>query len=133
MTSNDIPYFAFVEDPARNFLRATLSGHWDVSVVGAFEKEARLAMCRVAGGDGSNTLVLKDARESGVQSQTVAQRLQMLASDLPTKRTAVLIRSMLHKLQADRINPVDYHCVFDHEDAALKWLLNPELDSSAQS
>lgn len=133
MTSNDIPYFAFVEDPARNFLCATLSGHWDVSVVDAFEKKARLAMCRAAGGDGSNALVLIDARESGVQSQVVAQRLQMLASDLPTKRTAVLIRSMLHKLQADRINPVDHHCVFNHQDAALEWLLKPGPDSSAQS
>lgn len=124
-------HFAFVENPARKFLRANLSGHWDVSVMDAFEKEARRAISRAAGGDGLNALVLIDARKSGVQSQDVAQRLQILAAELPAKRTAVLVANMLHKLQAKRINPVDHHRVFDREDAALEWLFIPGSNGSA--
>jgi hypothetical protein len=127
--SNAEQPFTITEDPARRYMRADLAGHWDMATIKSFDVAARQAIKRTGGATGASALVLIDARASGVQSQNVVQRLQTLAGDIRTKKTAVLVPNTLSKLQAHRINPVGHQRVFASEDEALEWLFAPGPDA----
>ncbi len=106
-------------------IRAQLSGYWNDDVLALFDRELRheVALARSAR-PRERVHLLIDARACGVQSPNVVKGLQDLAKDLSgsIERTAAVIKGALHKMQANRINPIDYHRVFGDVDEALAWL-----------
>jgi hypothetical protein len=120
------PEFTIGFDKQRHILRARLMGPWLPETVERFAAEMQEAKARHAKtlDSGSAISVLIDAREHGVQSQQVVSRLRELAGEFSRDvgRTAVIVTSAVHQLQAKRINPVAEHRVFATEGDAIAWL-----------
>ena len=114
--------FAIYHDTKARMLRITLNGHWDEATTAAFESEMRRWINILKVGCSANLLI--DARQHGVQSQQTVRALQALAQHgaQAFRRTAVLVDSALHLLQAQRIQPTDHHRIFGNESEALAWL-----------
>lgn len=97
--------YTFEPDPARKLLDIRLMGLWDQATVDRYEAARRNAFvdmvhhCR-----SEETLVLVDRSEQPVQTADVVARLNVVVSGGPqVLRTAVVVSSTLHKLQAMRI------------------------------
>ena len=115
--------FTFQHEPRQKLLRINLSGHWDQDTLSRFEV-AMAGSLRAAAVAGPVRLLI-DARRHGVQSQATAAALQRLAATGrdAVLRTAVVVESAVHKLQANRINAEAHHRVFESESHATNWLL----------
>lgn len=124
-------YFQIVEGSAGQHICATLNGFWDIEVLKHFDREARRVVTEVTQrSPGCGLTVLIDARESVTQSQDVATGFQALSASLGKniRKTAVLVSSTIHKMQAERINPSSNHRIFHEEKEALSWLAKEEPD-----
>jgi len=129
MTANDVETaeYQILFEPQYAILRVVLLGHWSMAIEERFEQDLDRAKLksRASAPYLSDLKILIDGRQHGVQSQAVIQRLarysETLSSDV--KKTAVIVESALHRLQAQRLADNESHKVFVNEDAAIKWLI----------
>jgi hypothetical protein len=137
MSSNLItvesPHYSATLDPDRKLVQIMLRGHWTIDVARAYEAEFRAALAQFAhrGCLLGEQITLIDITGFGVQSQEVAALLEPFAADqtIAPRRTAMVVGTMLAKLQARRVAP-DYR-IFVSREEALAWLIEPEALSRA--
>lgn len=123
------PAYRIKTDPPRNQLRLTFSGHMNVALLDAFEKEFEAALALMAEGNErpDRYLVLVDLRQQQVQQQDVVARFQAIVARFKPslRRIAVVMSgSVLHKMQAQRIGGMENHAIFCSEEDALNWLVS---------
>lgn len=115
-------------DPARKFVEISMRGHWDDATIKRFISDLRQRLQALPAGGcrfgEQNTLF--DTTAYAVQSQEVLAQLGNLASDptIRSRKVAVLVSSMLIKMQARRIAP--RYGFFEDRDEALRWLFEPD-------
>lgn len=124
----DDPEFTIRIAPARNYVEIIMRGYWDDATMKRFDSELRRMLpalpaggCRIGE---QNTLF--DTTAYAVQSQDVLAQLGTMASDpsIGSRRIAVLVSSVLNKLQTRRIAPG--YGLFSDREAALQWLFEPD-------
>lgn len=124
--AGDVTPYEISQDPS-GFVRVTLRGYWSLNELDQFHTalDALVANHR-AQPDGSRPLrFLMDGREQQVQSREVIGALQRHAIHRAGEdvRVAVVVATMIRKLQADRVSPAANRAVFFDEDEARTWLL----------
>ena len=89
------------------------------------ELDALIAGHEGESGGADQLRLLMDGREQQVQSREVIEALQRRAGNRGTARVrvAVLVATMLRKLQADRVSPAANRAIFFDENEARAWLL----------
>ena len=124
----DDPAFTIRIAPERNYVEIVMRGYWDDATMKRFDSELRRMLpalpaggCRIGE---QNTLF--DTTAYAVQSQDVLAQLGTMASDpsIGSRRIAVLVSSVLNKLQTRRIAPG--YGLFSDREAALQWLFEPD-------
>lgn len=114
------------EDP-NGVVRVTLRGYWSLDDLDRFHRALDDVVARHrARPSGSQPLrFLMDGREQQVQSRDVIEGLQRHAVHRAGEdvRVAVIVASMIRKLQADRVSPAANRAVFFDEAEARAWLL----------
>lgn len=117
-------------DARTRTLRITLSGLWTVEVLRGFGAE--MMARRQQAGDGDFD-VLSDSRAFPVQTNDVAQAFTAtMNAPIPgLRRIAVVVGSMLNKLQAGRVFTAPHIRVFTDMAAAEAWLAEGRDSSPA--
>jgi len=112
-------------DASKPRLYAKIQGFWDEAVFARFVRELAETSKNFPA-DATTTLI--DATEATVQSVAVMEKMREFVHDnestLP-RRTAVVVSSVLVKLQFDRTAPTRIdakQAFFDSRAAAEKWL-----------
>lgn len=118
------PKYTLKFDAERCFLRVTISGHWLLDDLAAYDKAQRDELERLAalGFGPLKTGILIDARGQGPQSQDVVAALGVIfqAPIYRARQVAVLQSSALLAMQARRVDAQSR--VFTNEDEAIAWL-----------
>jgi hypothetical protein len=121
------PHYSARLDPGQKLVEIVLRGHWTVDIARSYERDFRSALDELAqrGCPLGEQATLIDITGFGVQPQDVAAQLELFAADqsIAPRRTAMVVSTMLLKLQARRVAP-DYR-IFDNRDEALAWLTEP--------
>lgn len=119
--------FSINHDPAHGVLRLTLTGYWSPPTLKAFADQlllvaGKLKVARIPFG------VLSDSRHFDVQSADVSDgftRLMASAGRVHDGRTAIVVGSMINKLQAERAMGSTRLRVFLDMAEAEAWLASP--------
>lgn len=117
------PYYIAV-DHASRLLDMKLSGIWDVETAHAFEKALRgeFALLRTSRRPFD---VIADLREWLVQSQettAIHEKLMAFGHECGMRNVALLVSSVLTKLQTLRMASSDHFQAFDDESEARAWI-----------
>ena len=124
MASDEAPPYEISFDPATVTLRLTLRGFWTLATLAAFSAK----MLSVTSGIRRQHLlfgVLSDSRTFAVQSTIVGAGFTALmgqASRTHKGPTAIVVASMMNKLQAERTMVSPRLRVFLDYDEAATWL-----------
>lgn len=116
--------YSITRDPSRALIRYRLEGFWNVENVDEFCAALKIeveTMTRT----GRTPHVLGDARDFAVQSASVSGAFEkaMMRDIVPrVGRLAILVSSMLSKLQVERDAVAPTTQVFQNETDALAWL-----------
>lgn len=116
--------FHFSYDPDKILVRLTQRGYWSISVFRAFEAEFLKLHSSIRKAN-SNYRVMADCSEYPVQSAEIGEAFRVLLKKLMEEnkgRYAILVGSMLNKLQAQRAFPQPHVQVFMDSDEAMAWL-----------
>jgi hypothetical protein len=111
-------------DLQRGLLRYRISGFWTLADVDAFKADLVREIKRFSTGD-ARPLVLADASQFAVQSAPVAKAIETLMfGDVMPRigRIALIVATMLNKLQVERAGLSDQMSIFLHEADAIAWL-----------
>ena len=120
-------------DPSTRILHLRLSGHWTLAEFQAFRSDfLKAAQDNAAGG---SFAVLSDTRDFPVQSQQVAEAFGQFTqaganSDLVVA-TAIIVASVLNKMQAERTMAGPTLAVFTQEAEARAYLSEHTKKASA--
>lgn len=121
-------------DP-RGFVRVVLRGYWSLELLDRFNDEMDLLVAHHTGArndgghdgghDGGPLKLLVDGRQQEIQPREVMDALQRRAHrrGAGSVRVAVVVATMLRKLQADRVNRTADRAIFFDEAEAQAWLL----------
>lgn len=116
--------FHFSYDPDKILVRLSQQGYWSISVFRAFEAEF-LKLHASIRKTNSNYRVIADCSDFPVQSAEIGEAFRVLFNKLMAENKghyAILARSMLNKLQAQRAFPHPHVQVFMDSDEAMAWL-----------
>ena len=111
-------------DEGRNLLKLTLSGFWQPETFAAFAQDMRLTAERIKGQRGGYDM-LSDSTRFPVQSAEVSQgfaRMLQAGAKANTGRMAVVVKSMLNKMQAEHVFAGTGIRIFLSSADALAWL-----------
>ena len=110
-------------DKKSAILHLTLSGHWTDEDFTQFEQAYVVALEGATANNGSIGL-LSDSREFPVQSQDVASRFSDLTKQSFARlaASAIVVGSVLNKIQAERTMKSDRLKLFLEEKEARDWL-----------
>ncbi|MEL7197926.1 MAG: STAS/SEC14 domain-containing protein [Pseudomonadota bacterium] len=110
-------------DKTSAILHLTLSGHWTAEDFAQFQQAYAAALEEATANNGSIGL-LSDSREFPVQSQDVASRFSELTKQSFARiaASAIVVGSVLNKVQAERTMKSDRLKVFLDEEEARDWL-----------
>lgn len=104
----------------------SMRGFWSTAVLHEFNiaLDALIAQHQRSATNASPLRILVDGREQDVQSQEVIEALRQRASVRAGSgvRVAVVVATMLRKLQAERVSPNANRAVFFDESEARAWL-----------
>jgi hypothetical protein len=117
-------------DAETGLIEATLFGFWDISMCKEFIAHITQVQAMLEA-SGRQPLLLVNTTEQGVQLNEVAEALREFARHVSNlrRRTAVITKGALHRLQAKRIKASEAHRLFEDADAARAWLLRPGVNS----
>ena len=126
--------YTFERESARKLLEICLIVLWHQATVDRYEVARRNAFGELAHScRPEETLVLVDRSEQSVQTADVVARLNVVVSGGPqVLRTAVVVSSTLHKLQAMRIGDLASLSVFKAREDALAWLFDTNTQHENQ-
>lgn len=116
--------FTVEYDMRYRIIRYRIEGFWDVATVARFRAELLGEVSRRAVG-GARPAVLGDASNFAVQSASVAEAFQAFMMDdvMPRiGRLALIVATMLNKMQVERAAPPGQMKVFLDEGEAIGWL-----------
>ena len=113
--------FDIAFDPDGALLRLTIGGFWDEAETTRFVAALRERVTAIRRTHATFD-VLSDARGFAIQSAETSERFGKMAAALTARRTAILVRSTLNKMQAERNMAGERLRVFTDEDAARRWL-----------
>lgn len=124
----ELPYSLEIQ-PARNFVKVSITGFWDPDSIEHFSREIESAIRAVRLVSHGPILLLSDGSVGPIQHRDTIVEMQKLAerfrSDI--KRLAFLVeRGALHKMQVQRVDSSTNRRVFDDRDAAMAWLFEDE-------
>ncbi len=111
------------DEKSRLLLQRT-SGFWDLDEVARYERELTAVLTRLKS-DGRPFTTLYDNRHEHTQSAEVMQAFAKMAGAeimQPMGRVAIMVTSVINKLQAERISPNPMVKVFHDEAEARQWL-----------
>jgi hypothetical protein len=122
--------YNFDYDDRRRMLTATISGLLSPDAALAFASELREQIASATRG-GANLRILFDASRAPVQQLASFSALASLGATFPDPpRSAVVLSSVLAKMQAVRGISSDSVRIFRTVSAALEWLLEPVTENS---
>lgn len=115
--------FTIEAEPARNLIRMTLTGFFDIETIEAFSVTLYAAVARL-GCAPNQHIVLCDISGCSLQSQAAVAAFQKVLSEgNRSRRVAVVSGSSLAWMQARRILDRDELACFEMEPEAMQWLL----------
>lgn len=122
------PMYQIEADRERALLRLKLSGMWDMATAERFEAERRATVVRQGWSRGDYRCIV-DLRDYAVQPREVAARGEKhnhnAALHAPRK-TALIVGSMLQRMQVQRVVSRGDEQVFTTEQDAISWLDSPD-------
>lgn len=124
MASDAAPPYELSFDAATATLRLTLRGFWTEATLAAFAAEMLAVTTRIRR-DHAEFNMLSDSRSFAVQSATVSAgftAMTTMASREHRGATAIVVASMMNKLQAERTMTSPRLRVFLDYDEAVAWL-----------
>lgn len=116
--------FHFSYDPNKILVRLTQQGYWSISVFRAFEAEFLKLHASIRKANG-NYRVMANCCDFPVQSAEIGDAFGVLFKKIMEEnkgRYAIIVGSMLNKLQAERAFPQNHVQVFMDSDEAMAWL-----------
>lgn len=126
-----VALFTVTYDPDHRILHLTMSGFWTVATVDQFAAEIQRVVDAIPGSP-RHFDVLSESVDLPVQSEEVSEALARITADFQghwNGRTALAVKRMLNKLQADRTMAMPRVKAFLTVDAAMMWLRYPEPDA----
>jgi hypothetical protein len=116
--------FRLSYDDARRLLTAELKGYWDMPTFMAYQSDLRALHGKIRQRHG-NYRFLAESAEFAVQSPEVGMAFEQLARDLNSSNKgpfAIVTRTRINKMQAQRVLPAPNLRVFMDRDEAIAWL-----------
>ena len=110
-------------DEQASIVTARLSGFWDVAEVERYREELNSTVRRLKSRH-PRLSILADSRELSLTTQEVAAAFNTMSGSEYMQlidRLAILVRGMINKLQAERMDGPKLK-VFMDEEAAITWL-----------
>lgn len=117
--------FDFSYDPSENLIRLVQEDYWSLADFRTFESEFAKRHADIRRTHG-HYRVLADCRGFPVQSTEISQAFAVFFDMLLSEnkgRYAIIVGSVLNKLQAKRALPQPHVQAFTDPDAAMIWLL----------
>ena len=130
MLDFDDPAFSFRTDRGRKLVDISVNGHWNTATMDRFEDQLKKFyrsleqnVCLLG-----EQVTIFDLRCFAVQSPHILIRIAAKVKDptIASRQVAVLISSMLLRMQARRIAP--NYGIFAERDEAIEWLLNQTMN-----
>lgn len=118
--------FSITGDRGRRLIRARVEGMFSVEELQRFRREHQAAV-RALGGPSGGYDMITDLTGFAIQAQPITQTLHSVIADLPLRptRSAIVVSSVLLRLQLKRTIPNDKIRFFDTVAEADLWLKTP--------
>ncbi len=121
------PSFVIEPDPAREFLRITMTGDWTMDTLDRFAAEVGTTLRTMVAAQGvrhGHLMTLVDMTRKGVLPQDVGNAMAAMVNgrDTPSRKIAHVVKGAIHKFQARRLSDDPRIRQFDTEAEAVIWL-----------